>query len=267
MSDDGVGLGTPPVREGRSGPTWFREHFEDAPNAIIDFLAGDGITLEGKDVADIGSGDGIIDLALALKARPARLVGYDIVATDPNALRGYARGEGAVDELPSNLSFAASETKRIPAESASFDVAVTWSTFEHVDDPIAMLREVRRILKPHGLLFLQVWPLWHSQHGSHLWQYFPEGFVQLLRPPDEIAAAVRAEPGPDVEWSEILIEQFHSCNRLTLDELQRCLFTAGFRVGKLELMAGTIHIPPGLEQLPLSLLGISGVKLLAGASA
>jgi SAM-dependent methyltransferase len=142
---------------------------------------------------------------------------------------------------------------------------VTWSTFEHVDDPVAMLREVRRILKPYGVLFLQVWPFFHSQHGSHLWQYFPEGFVQLLRSRDEIDAAVRAAPGPDPEWAEVLIEQFHSCNRLTVDELQRCLFAAGFRVGKLELMSEVVHIPHGLEQLPLSLVGISGVKLLASS--
>ena len=61
----------------------------------------------------------------------------------------------------------------------------------------------------------------------------------------------------------VLIEQFHSCNRITLDELQRSLYLGGFHVRKVELMAETIHIPPALECLPLSLLGVSGVKLLA----
>src|SRR6185503_5999282 len=119
MSDEGVGLGTLPVREGRSGSTWFRDHFEEAPKAIIDFLGGDGITLEDKEVLDVGSGDGLIDLALALKARPKRLVGFDIVETDTAALVDYARREGAATELPPNLSFARSDTRRLPAEAAS----------------------------------------------------------------------------------------------------------------------------------------------------
>jgi 2-polyprenyl-3-methyl-5-hydroxy-6-metoxy-1,4-benzoquinol methylase len=77
-----VGLGTLPVREGRTGTPWFREHFDEAAQAILDFFAGDGIELDGKRVADIGAGDGIIDLGLALKGTPTRLVGFDIVETD-----------------------------------------------------------------------------------------------------------------------------------------------------------------------------------------
>ena len=39
---------------------------------------------------------------------------------------------------------------------------------------------------------------------------------------------------------------------------------AGFRIGKLELISEPVHIPPELESLPPSVIGISGVKLLAG---
>jgi SAM-dependent methyltransferase len=168
--------------------------------------------------------------------------------------------------LPGNLEFCLSEERRIPAEDASFDIVVSWSTFEHVADPVALLREIRRILDPDGVLMIQVWPFFYSQHGSHLWQYFPEGFAQLLKSSDEIEEAVRADPGPDPEWSEVLIEQFRSCNRLTLDELQLGLYAAGFGVRKLELLTGALHLPPGLDRYPLSLLGVSGVKLLASAN-
>jgi SAM-dependent methyltransferase len=258
-----VGLGTDPVREGRESSAWFAEHFDDAADQVIEFLRGDGIELGGKEVADVGSGDGVIDLGVCAKARPARLVGFDVEPTDPARLVSFARRERGVAELPEGLEFRASESTRLPAADGSFDAVFSWSTFEHVQEPIDLLRDVNRVLRPGGVLMIQLWPFFHSQHGSHLWQFFPEGFVQLLRDDSELEAAVRADPGPDPEWAERLLAEFRSCNRITLDGLQTALLAAGFRVSKLELIAGGIHIPPALSRYPLSQLGVAGVKLLA----
>jgi SAM-dependent methyltransferase len=262
-----VGLGTAPVREGRESPKWFQEHFEEAASQIVAFLRGDGIELEGKDVADVGSGDGIIDLGVMLKAQPARLVGFDIAPTDPASLLELARREGATTELPAELEFRRSEETRLPADDYAFDVVFSWSTFEHVTEPIDLLRDVRRVMRPRGVLMIQLWPFFHSQHGSHLWQYFPEGFVQLLREDSEIEEHVRMNPGPDPEWAERLLAEFRSCNRITLDGLQSALLVAGFRVSKLELLTGGTHIPSSLSRFPLSQLGVAGVKLLATPTA
>jgi SAM-dependent methyltransferase len=268
MSDErghGVGLGTLPVREGRNDSAWFREHFDEAADAIISFFGGDRISLRGKEVADVGSGDGIIDLALALKAEPANLTGFDIVLTDVERLRELALRENVADALPANLAFSSCEPRRIPATDDAFDIVTSWSTFEHVDDPAAVLAEIHRILRPYGLLMIQIWPLYYSQHGSHLWQFFPAGFEQLLTTPAELEAAVRKNPGPEPDWAEVLIEQFRSCNRLTLDELQQHLHAAGFAIHKVELLSEAAHLPPGIEHFPLSQLTVSGIKLIASA--
>jgi len=258
-----VGVGTQPVREGREGPAWFREHYEKAAGEIVDFLRGDAIDLRGKDVADVGSGDGIIDLGVFVQAEPRRLVGFDVEATDVARLLDYARREDAAVQLPQGLEFRRSEQTRLPAEDASFDVVFSWSTFEHVAEPTDLLRDVNRVLRPGGVLMIQLWPFFHSQHGSHLWQYFPDGFVQLVEDDAAIEASVRANPGPDPEWAERLIAEFRSCNRITLDGLQTALLAADFRISKLELITGGVHIPPALSRFPLSQLGVSGVKLLA----
>ena len=110
---------------------------------------------------------------------------------------------------------------------------------------------------------LQVWPFFHTQHGSHLWQYFPQGFMHLLRPRAELIKAVRAEPGPEPEWAEHLIDEFRSCNALSLDGLQGVLNEAGFTIRKTELLTEPFHVPEELQHVPLTLLGVSGVKLLA----
>ena len=60
---------------------WWQAHYADAANTVIDFFGGDGISLQGKRLADIGCGDGIIDLGVTLAAKPDRLVGFDLLTT------------------------------------------------------------------------------------------------------------------------------------------------------------------------------------------
>jgi SAM-dependent methyltransferase len=232
---------------------WFEAHFWEAAEAILDF-----VSLEGRAVADIGSGDGIIDLALALRGRPASLVGYDVNPTPVDHLRAVAARYADVHSLPPALSFAASEPERIPADDASFDVLVTWSVFEHARDPLGLLREMRRVVRDDGLLFLQLWPFYHSHQGSHLWDWFPEPFHHLQQPLAEIEAGMGAD-----EWSQYMLAEYKTLNRVTVDELGAAVREAGFSVRELELIAHRSRVPAGLDEVPLSALGVGGVKLLA----
>lgn len=243
----------------------FRERY-DAAAEVIEFFAADGISLAGKDVADIGCGTGDMDLGVVHRAQPARLVGFDLLDVDTDALLANARAAGLATELPSNLRFERCEMERLPAGDATFDYIFTWSAFEHVANPVAVLREVRRVLRPAGVVMIQVWPFFHSRHGSHMWDWFPEGFAQLLHDTEEIERAVRAKPVGGREWSEAVLAAYRDLNRLTVDDLHRYLTVAGLRICKVELLSEAFHVPPALASLPPSLLGISGVKLLAGAA-
>lgn len=260
MTDD---AGNPKARAWRDRPQWFHEHYDDAASQVIDFFGGDGVSLTGKRVADVGCGDGIIDLGLVHKADPAELVGYDLRPTDTDRLLRLARTMGVADELPPQLRFEASNPDRIPADDDSFDIVVSWSTFEHILEPVAMAAEIRRILRPGGLVFVQLWPFYHSEHGSHLWEWYPEGFAHLLRLPDAVEAEVRSRHDADPDWLDERLEEFRTLNRITVDELQVALMAGGLRVSKLELITGGLHIPPALAHLPLTRVGISGVKIIA----
>ena len=247
----------------RDTSAWFVEHYKDAADQVIDFLGGDGISLTGRDVADVGCGDGIIDLGVAHRAQPRTMVGFDIVPTDVDWLTDRARAEGVAEELPACLEFRTCGPRTLPADDASFDYVFTWSAFEHVEDPVAVFREIHRILRPGGILMLQIWPLYASEHGAHLWQCIPDSFVQHLKSPEEIEAEVRAAATHPPEMVDEFLEVFAELNRLTLDDLQRAMLAASLRVAKLEIQAETVHIPPQLARRSLSQLGISGVKLLA----
>jgi SAM-dependent methyltransferase len=251
-----------PDRREHDPVRWFDEHYNDAADEILEFLSADGIALEDKMVCDIGAGDGIIDLGLAIKGKPQALMGYDVRLTDYGGLHRAAQAAGVVgDEMPQNLTFIQSDTESIPAQTGVFDVAVTWSVFEHVDNPVALLAEVRRILKPTGVLFLQLWPFWLSQHGGHLWPHIDDPFPHLMRKDEAILDEVDGKRATDP--TRTADDEYRSLNHLTLDGLQRALLAAGLLPTKLKLICDTVHIPVSLGHIPLSDLGVGGVELLA----
>ena len=244
-----------------SEKVWFDDHVR-AAGEIAEFLAGDKISLSGRRVADIGCGDGIIDLALTIENQPEVLIGFDINPVDTNALLALARSMHYTQTLPRELRFERSEPEWLPAANASFDVVVTWSAFEHVQNPRALLADMARVLTPGGLLMLQLWPFYASEHGSHLWPRFPgEPFVQFARTDKEVEDRLRSDPK-----GQRMLGQYRSLNRITIVELQRCLLDTGFSIVKFELLTNLVRITDGLElerRYSLTDLGIGGIKLLA----
>ena len=244
--------------------TWFSEHYDFAAARVIEFMAMDGITLEGKEVADIGAGDGILDLGLVHKAKPARLVGFDLNVTNADILLESASRQGVCDTLPGALEFEASQPNGIPAEDRSFDVVVSWSAFEHIGDPLGVLREARRVVRDDGVMFLQVWPFYYSQFGSHLRDWFPDGWEHLQRTPEEIEAEIRASDVHTPQWADVMLHEFRELNKVTVDDLGRALVEAGFAVRRLNLLTRAVPLPPEpASRIALSALGIEGVELTA----
>jgi ubiquinone/menaquinone biosynthesis C-methylase UbiE len=259
---DAAESSTPPLGRDHERSEWFWSHYRDAADETLRILAQGGVELRGRRVADIGCGEGITDLAIVLKGEPAELVGYDIQGTDTRKLLEEAQREGVARELPSTLRFETSQPERLPADDDTFDVVLSWSAFEHVDDPPALMGEIARILRPDGCFVMQLWPFYHSEHGSHLWQWFPEGFAQFRYGEDEIERRVRADAS-NAEFGELLLGEFKKLNRATLDDLGLAIRGAGMRVSRLEPLSGAIDVPPGAADVPLSSLAISGVILLA----
>lgn len=257
---------------------WVYRHTVEAPNAIRDFLAGDGISLEGKTVVDVGCGDGLIDWGIATSQHPQRLTGFDLEVPDTGTLLTRLRQQGlARDGLPPSLQFRDCTVKQIPAADESFDCAVSWSAFEHIHDPVLTIREVRRILRPDGFFFVQVYPFFLSEHGSHLEEWFPEGFAHD-HPLDEIAGRVspgfanehqlkvrsvgharhgNKRPGDEMLWDYL------NLSRTSLDELHRALLQGGFWVSKAEATAPAVHLPRQQNYRSLSEMLIAGIKLIA----
>jgi ubiquinone/menaquinone biosynthesis C-methylase UbiE len=97
-----------------------------------------------KVVLDFACGEGYGSDALARVAR--RVIGVDIDPTSIcHATRTYRR---------QNLEFRAGSATRIPVESASVDLVVSFETIEHLAEHDLMLGEIKRVLVPGGTLII-----------------------------------------------------------------------------------------------------------------
>jgi 2-polyprenyl-3-methyl-5-hydroxy-6-metoxy-1,4-benzoquinol methylase len=242
---------------------WFWDHYEKAACDILDTFAAEQISLTGKTVADVGCGDGIIDLGLLHRARPHRLVGFDLNLTDAGHLAELAAAEGIRTTDWDGLSFERSTTSQLPAEDGAFELVVSWSAFEHISQPIDVLKEIHRIIAPGGAFFLQLWPFYSSAKGSHLWEWFPQDHHHLQRTEPEIVEELRTSEVKSAEWTEMMAREFQQLNRLTVDELQRSMLAAGFVVRRLELLTNPVQLKPELARYSWLDLGIGGIKLIA----
>lgn len=241
---------------------WFWDHYDNAAAETIAFLREDGVDLAGKRIADIGSGDGIIDLGIVRKAKPAQLIGFDLNETNTDHLLRLSTSQGESSDLPAELQFQQSHALALPAEDSSFDVVLSWSAYEHISNTDAISKEIFRVLKKDGTAFIQVWPLFYSEHGSHLDEYFA-GFTHLTKREDEIEALV-LERAKDQDWAKNMLKEYAALNRKRLDEIHMSLRLSGLAVRRAELLTHTVRLTPDLSMnYPLSDLLIAGFKLTA----
>jgi len=100
---------------------------------------------EGRRVLDVACGEGYGTALLARVATHA--TGADIsAAAVGHAQRVYA-------SLP-NAEFVCAPCTRLPFADASFDVAVSFETVEHIAEQEAFVAELARVVKPEGVLLL-----------------------------------------------------------------------------------------------------------------
>jgi len=103
-------------------------------------------SIDSRDrVLDVGCGPGSITVGLAQVA--ARVTGIDVDDAEFADARAYAAEHGI-----SNVEFREGSIYELDQPDASIDVCTLFSMMETLDDPLAGLAEVDRVLKPGGVI-------------------------------------------------------------------------------------------------------------------
>ena len=106
--------------------------------------------LDGKRVLEIGCGRGGFSCWIASQPTAPR----ELVAADFSSV-AVAKGKAFADRQGlGNITWIEADIQKIPFPNASFDTVFSCETVEHVPDPQLALRELARVLKPGGTLFL-----------------------------------------------------------------------------------------------------------------
>jgi SAM-dependent methyltransferase len=100
--------------------------------------------INDRDVLDIASGEGFGSADMAKRARS--VIGVDI---DPASV-AHAQGRYRAR----NLEFRIGSCNAIPLDDNSVDVVVSYETIEHHDQHEVMMQEIRRVLRPGGVIVI-----------------------------------------------------------------------------------------------------------------
>ncbi len=119
----------------------------------------------GQQVLDVGCGPGTITTDLARRVAPGSVVGID---NHPAPLE-EARAEAQRLDVR-NVSFAVADVYNLGFPDDTFDVVHAHQVLQHLSEPVAALREMRRVCTPGGVVaardFDSAAMAWYPPHAG-----------------------------------------------------------------------------------------------------
>lgn len=134
--------------EGIPGPgAWFYSNvpgriFRTAQDRLASMVA-EFLPEDAHLVVDVGSGPGSLSIGIARRRPGLRVVGVDLSGT---MVRIARKNAGAL----SNLEFRQESAAKLSAEDGSADLIVSSESMHHWRQPVAVLDEFHRVLRPGG---------------------------------------------------------------------------------------------------------------------
>lgn len=163
----------------RVAPEWedIRRGYYD--ESVKNKLVGMKLLQNTMTVMDLGAGNGYISRAVAGYAR--KVLAVDISGEMLKELRKRATDEGIA-----NIETLESDGCDVPVEDSSVDVVCANMYLHHIEDPELAVKEMKRMLKPRGVVFLADF----KEHSDRelkekmhdVWQGFaPEDVMEWFR--------------------------------------------------------------------------------------
>ncbi|MGI5238054.1 class I SAM-dependent methyltransferase [Dactylosporangium sp. CA-139066] len=126
-----------------------RPFFSPMYRRIAADVAGAGLP-PGARILDAGTGPGTVPLALARAVPGARIDGVDLSAEMIEEARRSADAAGVADRV----TFMVADVAALPFMDGEFDLIVSSMSLHHWTEPAAGVRELRRVLRPGGRMWI-----------------------------------------------------------------------------------------------------------------
>src|SRR5260370_19490073 len=101
-------------------------------------------------VMDVGCGPGTITVGLAEVVAPGRVDGFDLQPALVKRARAIAS-----ERRVQNVSFSVANVYKLPFSARTFDAVFANAVLMFVSNPLAALTEIRRVLRPGGVVGLR----------------------------------------------------------------------------------------------------------------
>ena len=122
----------------------------------------------GGNVLDIGSADGMFTSIIAKKSKAKKVIGIDVLKRSVDWANKHWKN--------SVMKFYVGDAENLKYDKESFDAIVALEVLEHVEKPVVVLKNVKRLLKKDGyavylvpaetLLFEFIWFFWVRTRGK-----------------------------------------------------------------------------------------------------
>jgi 2-polyprenyl-3-methyl-5-hydroxy-6-metoxy-1,4-benzoquinol methylase len=130
-------------------------HFQAVQAQLVTgHLSDHGVRLDRQRLLDLGSG--LAGYSQIFATQGARVISVDLLKTELPPIPGLSQVQG--------------DALSVPLVGATFDVIFCASLIEHVADPLRLVKEIERLLKPGGVAYVS-FPPYYSIKGGH--EYSP----------------------------------------------------------------------------------------------
>ena len=187
------------LHESFAGPEESLEYLQwrnDQYHNYIDLMPVSGF--DSRVVLDFGCGPGHDLVGFGVHSRPTRLIGMDV---SRSSLR-ESRARLALHRIEADLIELAADDTAIPLPDGSVDHVHSSGVLHHTSDPVALLRELRRVLRDGGTMNIMVYnydSLWMHLYVAYQWQVLERRYSKL----DMRSAFGRSTDGEDCPISNV----------------------------------------------------------------